>query len=128
MLTALARPAAKAAVISPAVIQAKSKAVVSSTERRGRLALIRQREAVDDRRMLEQQLEIERNACVPGRLDWQRQGLYARGGEYAQFIGVAAAQEPRWRPRAARRFRLAVEGFAGHAQGFSEIRASGCVA
>src|SRR6516162_7117553 len=106
MLTALARPAAKAAAISPAVIQAKSNAVVSSTEHRGRLALVRKRKAVDQRRMLEQKLQIESDAGVPRRLHRQRQRLDARGGERAHVIGLSAAQRPRRRSCPSRRFRL----------------------
>src|SRR5262249_16269932 len=122
MLTASARPAAKAAAISPAVIQAKSDAAVSSTEHRGRLALVRKREAVDQLRMLEQELQIEGDAGVPGGLDRQRQRLDPRGGERTHVIGLSAAQRPRRGARPSPRF-LTASGFAGHAQGTSKIRA-----
>src|SRR5262249_40290471 len=95
---------------------AKSDALVSSTEHRGRLALVGKREAVDQRRMLEQELQIEGDAGPPGWLDRQRQRLDACGGERAHVIGVSAARQPRRRSRLSRRFRLTVWGFAGHAR------------
>src|SRR4029077_3461889 len=123
MLAALARPDAKAAAMSPAVIQAKSNAVVSSTEHRGRLALVRKREAVDERRMLQQELQVEGDAGVPGRLDGQRERLDTRCRKGAHVIGLAATQRPRRRSCPSRRFRFAAYGFAGHAQRTSKVRA-----
>ena len=90
MLTALTRPAAKAAAISPAVVQAKSNAFFSSTEHRGRLGLVGERETVDESRMLKQQLQIKGDGRMPSRLDRQRKRLDARGGKRLYVIGLSA--------------------------------------
>ena len=52
------------------------------------LALVRKREAVDERRMLQQELQIEGDAGVPGRLDGQRERLDTGGRKGAQSSGL----------------------------------------
>ena len=91
MLVALIRPAAKAAAISPAVIQAKSNSLVSSTEYRPRFGLVGERECVNERRVFEEKLQIEDDRGVPGRFDRQVEHPDPDRCKSAQIIGLLAA-------------------------------------
>ena len=92
MRVALIRPAAKAAAISPADIQAKSNSLVSSTKYRPRFGLVGERECVDERRMFEKKLQIEDDRRVPGRLDRKVEHLDPDCGKNRQIIGFLTAR------------------------------------
>src|SRR5580693_8697646 len=68
---ALTRPAVMAAAIEAAESQARSSAEVSSMEDWRRLGIVRQAKFVDQRRVAQDQTQIERDAVVPGRIECQ---------------------------------------------------------
>src|SRR5579864_1650965 len=115
---ALTRPAATAAATEAAESQAKSPAAVSSMEDRRRLGIVRQREFVDQRRVAQDQTQIERDAVVPGRIESETERLRACRNERVAGIsrlrlGVCASGS---RALGVRGFRL-TDGFAFHAFG-----------
>src|ERR1700724_2796892 len=85
---ALTRPAATAAAIEAAESQAKSPAAVSSMKDRRGLGIVRQYEFVDQRRVAQDQTQIERDAAVPGRIECQTECLRVRRDQYLNGVDL----------------------------------------
>jgi hypothetical protein len=110
-LDALIWPAATAAPISAAVLQAKSTAGVSSMEYRRRFGIVGERKFIDQRRKSQNQLKIEFDPVVPGWINRQSESLRARHDQGIYDIGRCL--------HCARRIALGADGFldAGAAPG-----------
>ena len=111
MLCALARPEVTAAAMSAAESQGKiARPAVSSMEDRRGLGIVGQRKFVDQRRMAQDQLQIEFDAGVPGRIERQpeRPGACCDecvdGNSSGRVLAIARAGR---RALGARGFRLA---------------------
>src|ERR1700682_4561629 len=122
---ALARPSATAAAIPDAVLQAKSASVVSSMEYRCGLGIVRQRKAIDQRGVTQNQTKMDGDAAMPGRTKRQAECPRVRRDQGVGGMGLfrfgGCTARARWLEASlgAARLRLAAR-FSFHAFGTSK--------